>query len=789
MTIYHIDKRSIFLLFFVLLSSWLAGQKYTISGYVRDKKTGEDMPSANVFIEEINKGTVTNNYGFFSITLPKGNYTCKVSYVGYADISKKITLDKDTKVNFLIEENVIQASEVVVTGERSNKNVESIDVSTYKLPVEVIKEIPAFMGEVDVLKSIQLLPGVQSGGEGNNGFYVRGGGPDQNLILLDNAIVYNSGHLFGFFSVFNADAIKDVNMVKGGMPANYGGRLSSVLDISMKEGNNQSFHVDGGIGIIASRLTLQGPIKKDTSSFIISGRRTYVDIVTKPFIKGNLKGTGYYFYDLNAKINYRLSENNRLFLSSYFGKDVFLYKNDNDGFNMRFPWGNTTISARWNHIYNQKLFQNLTATYSNYNFTCGAEQQDYEFKLYSGVKDYSLFIDYTFLPNVLHTIKFGAQYIFHDFEPSSATARIGNTSFDTGKIIHYYNHDIAIYVNDEIDLSEKLKVSVGLRPTFFQQIGPFTRYVLDDQRRAMDTITYKSFKPVATYSNIEPRLSLRFSINKTTSLKASYTQNYQYIQLASMSSSTLPTDVWIPSSDKIKPQFAVQYSLGLFKNFHNDEYETSLELYYKSMKHLIDYMEGMTSEDDMANNPDNNFTFGTGKSYGAELFIKRRVGKLTGWIGYTLSKTTRLFPDINNGKEYPAKYDRRHDLSFVLTYNLNNQWNMGFVFVYATGDATTLPISRYFIEGRIVSEYGERNSYRMVPYHRADISVTYNFPNKNKKWNSSLNFSVYNVYNRMNPYFIYLDTTIDLSKYQINTTAKQVSLFSIMPSITYNFNF
>lgn len=782
-------NRIVFFLLFSFLQLLLQGQKFTISGYVRDKKSGEDLPSANVFVEELKKGTSTNNYGFFSLTLPKGIYTIKISYIGYGDVTKKINLDKDVKINFALDETVIRASEITVVGERSNKNVESIEMSSYKLPVETIKEIPSFMGEVDVLKSVQLLPGVQSSGEGNSGFYVRGGGPDQNLILLDNAVVYNAGHLFGFFSVFNADAIKDVNLIKGGAPANYGGRLSSVLDISMKEGNNQSYHVDGGIGVISSRLTVQGPLKKDTSSFLVSGRRTYIDILTKPFIKGKMKGSGYYFYDLNAKINYRFSENNRLFLSGYFGRDVFTFKNNQDAFGVKFPWGNSTLSARWNHVFNQKLFQNLTATFSNYHFTFEAEQDDFEFKMFSGVKDYAVSLDYTYLPSVLHTLKFGAQYTFHDFEPGSATARIGNAKFDSGKIIHYYANDVAVYINDEFDISEKLKFSAGLRPTLFQHIGSFTRYVLDEKRQAKDTIQYKPFENIATYTNLEPRLSLRYSINHSTSLKASYSQNYQYIQLASMSSATLPTDAWVPCTDKIKPQFAVQYAAGFFKNFKNDTYETSVELYYKKMNNLIDYKEGLTSDDNMGNNPDNNFTFGTGKSYGAEFFIKRRFGKLNGWIGYTLSKTTRLFSEINNGKEYPAKYDRRHDLSVVLTYDLNDKWNFGAVFVYATGDATTLPISRYFIEGRIVNEYGERNSFRLAPYHRADISVNYKFPNKGKKWNSSLNFSVYNVYNRMNPYFIYFDTKTDLENYSITTTAKQVSLFSILPSITYNFNF
>lgn len=775
--------------FFLISQVTLLGQKYTISGYVRDKKTGEDLPSASIYIEEIKKGTTTNNYGFFSITLPQGSYNLKVSYLGYNDVLQKVMLNKDLKLNFLMEEKVIQTDEITVLGESTNKNVESVEMSTYKLPVETIKEIPSFMGEVDVLKSIQLLPGVQASGEGNSGFYIRGGGPDQNLILLDNAIVYNAGHLFGFFSIFNADAIKEVNLIKGGAPANYGGRLSSVLDISMKEGNNQTYHVDGGIGIIASRLTVQGPIKKDTSSFLISGRRTYIDILTEPFVKGKMKGTGYYFYDLNTKINYRFSENNRLFLSGYFGRDVFSFKNNEDGFGAKFPWGNATFTARWNHVFNQKLFQNLTATFSNYNFIFEAGQRDFELKIYSGVKDYSLSLDYTYFPNVLQTVKFGLQYTLHDFKPSFATARIGNTNYDTGKIIHYYANDMAVYLNDEIDFSEKIRVSIGLRPTIFQHIGPFTRYIVNEYNKPKDTIEYKSFESIAMYKNIEPRISLRYSINKSMSIKASYSQNYQYIQLASMSSATLPTDLWIPCTDKIKPQFAVQYALGLFKNFKNDTYETSVELYYKTMRNLIDYKEGMTSDNNMSNNPDNNFTFGTGKSYGAEFFVKRRFGKINGWIGYTLSKTTRLFPDINNGKEYPAKYDRRHDLSVVLTYDLNKQWSFGAVFVYATGDATTLPISRYFIEGRIVNEYGERNSYRLAPYHRADISVTYKFPSKNNRWKSSLNFSVYNVYNRMNPYFIYIDVQTDLQNYSITTKAKQVSLFSILPSITYNFNF
>jgi len=790
-TNFFISNSKLFIIIVLLLQSTaISAQKYTISGYVHDKKNGEDMIGASVYVKELVKGTITNTYGFFSLTLPKGEYTLVVSYLGYSDFTKKIILDKDLKINMQLDEAAILGKEVLVTSERTNKNVESIDMGSVALSIEKIKSIPAFLGEVDVLKTIKLLPGVSSGGDGNAGFYVRGGGPDQNLILLDEAVVYNASHLFGFFSVFNADAVKDVNLIKGGMPAQYGGRLSSVLDVTMKDGNNRDLQVDGGIGVISSRLTIQGPIKKDTCSFIVSGRRTYIDVLMKPFIKGNLAGTGYYFYDLNTKINYRFSDKDRLFLSGYFGRDVFTYKNKKDGFLMKFPWGNATASMRWNHVFNSKLFLNTTGTFSDYNLKFDGEMDAYEFKMFSGVRDFNLKSDFTWFPNVLHNFKFGVNYIYHIFTPNSVSAKIGNTEYDSGEIIKYYANDFAAYFSDEYDLTESIKISVGVRGTLFQQIGPFTRYVKDQFGRNQDTLHYKRGDVLATYKHAEPRASIRFSLNKNTSIKASFTQNYQYINLASMSSGAMPTDVWIPCTTLIKPQFATQYAVGFFKNLKKDTYETSVEVYYKDMKNLIDYKEGTTADDDMGNNPDNDFTFGKGKSYGVEFFLKKRLGKLNGWVGYTLAKTIRQFDEINLGKEYPAKYDRRHDLTLTLCYDLNERWSFGAVFVYATGDAITLPIARYIIEGRIISEYSERNAFRMKPYNRADISITYTFPNKKKrKWDSTLNFSVFNVYDRYNPYFIYFDTKTDLENYQITTTAKQVSLFSILPSLTYNIKF
>ena len=767
-----------------------SAQKHTISGYVRDLNSGEDLIGANVYIKELSKGTITNTYGFYSITIPAGNYSFAVSFIGYKDYTKKIKLDKNYKLNVSIGENIITTGEVVVTGERPEDNIESTQMGAIKLPVASIKKLPAIFGEVDILKTIQLLPGVQSGGEGNAGFYVRGGGPDQNLILLDEAVVYNASHLFGFFSVFNSDAVKDINLIKGGMPAQYGGRLSSVLDISMKEGNMKTYHVDGGIGLIASRLTFQGPIKKDTSSFIISGRRTYIDILSEPFIKktAKAKGSGYYFYDINAKFNYRFSDKDRIFLSGYYGKDVFSFVKKKAGFAVNIPWGNSTASLRWNHLFNDKLFVNTTFVYSDYNFEFQAEQDDFEMIMFSGIKDLNTKIDFTYLPQIRHNIKFGINHIYHTFTPSSATARIGETEFDTGDIIKQYAHESAIYINDDFDLTDRFKISFGIRGSHFMQVGPFTRYVLDDFGLHKDTIVYAAGENIVEYQHLEPRLSMRYSFNSTTSIKAAYTQNYQYIHLAAISSVSLPTDVWVPSSTLVKPQFGTQYAIGFFKNLFDNKFETSIELYYKNLQNQISYKEGMTPGDDAGNNSDANFTFGLGESYGVELFIKKRVGRTTGWIGYTISKTTRLFDEINNGIRYPAKYDRTHDLSVIATHEINDHWFASFIFIYATGNRATMTIGRYMIDGRVISEYGTHNGYRMAAYHRADVSVTYE-RKKNKKFHSSWTLSVYNLYNRYNPYFIYFDTEGNLYDGTLQTKAFQVSLFPILPSITWNFKF
>ena len=769
-----------------------AQEKFTISGFVKEASSGESLLGTNVYVKENLQGTATNAYGFYSITLPKGNYTLVVTFIGFIEQEFSIQLNNDVHQNVSLEYKPIETKEVTVTAEKEDRSVEGIEMGKNTLEIEKIKTLPSFLGEVDVLKSIQLLPGVLAAGEGNTGFYVRGGGPDQNLILLDEATVYNASHLFGFFSVFNADAVQNITLTKGGMPANYGGRLASVLDIQMKEGNNKRFQAEGGLGLISSRLTIEGPIKKDTGSFILSARRTFVDLfMGKPFVGENstINGNKYYFYDLNAKINYRLSDNDRLFLSSYFGRDVFNYKSAKSSFYIKVPWGNATATARWNHLFNDQLFMNTSLIYTDYNFQFEGGQDAFSFKLFSGITDYSLKADLTWLPDISNTLKFGGIYIYHVFVPSNASAKSGNVTFDVGKILREYAHDGALYVSDQYDISNTLKLNGGVRYTIFQQVGPFDRYLKDPIRKTtIDTIIYTAGQNVKTYNHLEPRLSLRYILNKTASLKASFTQNYQYIHLASLSAISLPTDVWIPSSSLVKPQFGTQYALGYFRNFQHNLFETSVEVYYKEMKNQIEYEDGYLPENSVNDNIDNNFVFGKGWSYGAEFFIKKTKGKFNGWIGYTLAWTKRNFPDLNNGNTFYTKFDRRHDVSVVLTYELSRRWTLGSTWVYATGNLNTFPERLYFLSnGNIVQDYGnQRNNYRLAPYHRLDLSATLQ-GKKTKKYQSSWNFSIFNVYNRYNPYIIYFDNTYDKSI--ITIQAKQISLFPILPSVTYNFNF
>lgn len=776
-----------------------AQEKYTISGTITDAANGETMIGTNVFVEPLMKGTTTNVYGFFSMTIPEGDYTLKVSFLGYETYSQQISLNKDFELNLELKESGFAKDEVVVQGEKSDKNTKSSKMSTVEVPIQQIKELPALAGEVDIIKTIQLLPGVQSGSEGNAGLYVRGGGPDQNLVLLDEAVVYNASHLFGFLSVFNADAIKGIELTKGSMPAKYGGRLSSVLDISMKEGNNKRFELEGGLGVINSRLTLQGPLVKDKGSFIVSGRFAYIgllggaiaDLATDDNADGGgfFAGASYYFFDLNAKLNYTLGKKDRLFLSAYWGRDVFGFKSQ-DGFSANIGWGNATTSLRWNHIFNPKLFMNTSLIFSDYQFEFVAGQQEFDLALRSGIRDFNVKVDFSWLPDIRHKVQYGVNYIYHTFTPSSVSARTGDTELDLGGVIKYHAHEAAIYIQDDWDISDRFRLNVGVRGSMFSHTGPFDRYILNEVGQVVDTTKYGTLENVKTYGIAEPRISGRAMLGKHNSIKASYSMNYQYIHLASLASISFPTDFWVPSTDVIKPQIGHQWALGYFHNFFDDKLEVSVEGYYKLMNNLIEYRDGFSPDQNINNNADNNFVIGKGDSYGAEFFIRKNGAKFTGWVGYTLAWTNRIFPDLNNGKQFPARYDRRHDLSIVGSYRISKRWSVSAVFVYGSGGAMTVPASRYFINGNIVTEYGDRNQFRMPDYHRLDLGATLHpNPKKNKRFKSTWNFGIYNVYSRQNPYFIYFATNVDENDQSITIEARQVSVFPIIPSVTWNFKF
>ncbi|MFZ1689246.1 MAG: TonB-dependent receptor [Flavobacteriales bacterium] len=796
----------------VLLSSFLysfslsAQDKPTLSGFVNDSSSGEALIGASVLVSEIKKGTSTNTYGYYSLTLEPGTYTVVVRYLGYEELSRTVELMADLKLNLNVQPKVFVAKEAKVTGKKGKSNTESTDMGRIGIDVQKLNTLPALLGEVDILKTIQYLPGVKGNGEGNSGFYVRGGGPDQNLILLDEAVVYNASHLFGFFSVFNADAVKNIELIKGGMPANYGGRISSVLDINMKEGNDKGFHGQGGIGLISSRLTLEGPIVKERSSFIVSARRTYIDLLLKPFVNdtSDFAGSGYYFYDINAKANYRLSDKDRFYLSGYFGRDVFTFDNTNPGDpSFRIPWGNATLAARWNHVFGPKLFLNTTATFSDYKFLFDASQDVFSFQLFSGIRDYSLKLDLNHYLNVRHSLKYGGQYTRHIYTPSTVRIDAGDTEFNIQEPSKLNAHEAAVYVLDDFDVTDLLRINVGLRFTWFAHVGDFREYLYDSEGVETGQREYSSGELVAQYSALEPRISARYKTGANSSVKASFNRGQQYVHLASFSGIALPTDVWVPSGKNVKPLVGTQYAAGYFKDWKERTYETSVEVYYKTMDHLIEYADGAVPQDNGNTNYDRNFVYGDGYSYGVELFIKKTFGKLNGWAGYTWSKTMRKFPDLNNGNEFPSRWDRTHDMSLVLTYDHNARWSFGGTFVYSTGQAVTLPVNRYFVEGELVSEYTERNSFRMAPYHRLDLAATIkNKPTKTKtdkvtgeetvvkkRYRSSWTLAIYNVYNRRNPYFIYFDNEGIPSEGTFQVVAKQVSLFSILPSITWNFEF
>lgn len=755
----------------------IAQQTYSVSGTVKDKKNGELLIGVSVKVsEDPTINVVANEYGFYSLSLPEGNYTLIISYPGYQDFEQQIKVDQNIKVDLplLPAETAAKAiDEVVITGIKKDKNLTSAQMGAETLSIKNIEKLPVLFGEKDVMKTIQLLPGIKSNGEGSSGFSVRGGATDQNLILLDEAPVYNASHLLGFFSTFNSDALKDASIIKGNSPAQYGGRLSSVLDVKMKDGNNKDYNINGGIGLISSRLSVEGPIQKEKSSFIVSGRRTYADL----FLKTNkdYKDNKLYFYDLNLKANYQINENNRIYLSGYFGRDVLGL---GDTFNT--DWGNTTATLRWNSIISSKLFSNTSFIYSNYDYKISLKNDDTVFDLNSKIRDWNLKQDFTWFAGNKHSVRFGLQSIYHTLTPSSASG----TTVSSFARNPRYSWENAVYINDDYKATEKLTINYGARLSMFSILGgdTFNTY---ENGVLTDSKFLEKGKFGKTYVNIEPRISANYRINEFSSVKGGYSRNTQNLHLLSNSNSGNPTDQWIGSSYTVKPEIADQISLGYSRNFNNNNYELNAEIYYKDMKNQIDFKNGAQIGFDTGADVESELLFGKGRAYGLELIVKKKSGKLTGWISYTLSKTERKINGINNNEWYNARMDKTHDLSIVATYQLNPKWSFSGLFVYSTGNAVTFPTGKYELNGQTIFQYSNRNADRMPAYHRMDLSATYE-PSSNKRFRGSWTFGIYNLYGRENAYTINFEDNPDRPG---TTRAMQTSLFRWVPNITYNFKF
>ena len=824
-------KISITLILLCILKISYSQNTHTISGYITDKNNGEYIIGANIYSGLTGKGVTSNTYGFYSLTLEEGDQDIVYSFIGYKTIKKSFSLIKDVNYDFEFTLSSVNVQEVEVSSEANI--VEKTQTSVIDIPIQQIKTIPALFGEVDVLKAIQLLPGVQSS-EGTSGFYVRGGGPDQNLILLDGVPVYNASHLGGLFSVFNADAIKTVRLTKGGFPARFGGRLSSVLQIDMKEGNIKEFKTDLTLGLISSKLTLQGPIIKNKSSFIISARRTYADLIIKPFLPDN-NNINLYFYDLNAKINYKISNKDRIYLSSYMGDDIFnvdftgsddktgntggpksIESIEQESMNFGLGYGNITSTLRWNHLFSNKLFSNTTLTYSKYQFNTnfglsnsnsndtvynsstnslfsGESSENISYGYISGIQDLGARIDFDYIPNPNHDIKFGASYTHHQFYPGETNLNLtinspdSSQNFSLDTIINFSErtnvHESFLYLEDNVKITDRLKANIGVHVGY---------YSLDENTFMSGISDFYQYLSNKDFYSIQPRISARYLLNDEWSVKASYSQMKQNIHLLSNSSVGLPSDLWVPAIDSVPSQSSKQWAANISTELYGGTYELSVEGYYKTMNNLITYKEGYSNLSSTESWENSVETGGEGESYGGELFLQKKKGKTTGWIGYTLSWTNRRFDNISFGEWYPYKYDRRHDFSLVLSHKFNDRIEVGGTWVYGTGNAMTFPQAVYLgmpntssWDGMstvdLVESYGDRNSTRMNPFHRLDLGV--NFHKERKSWSRTLSVGAYNVYNRKNPFFVYL------SEEDNQRVAKQVSLFPIIPSISYRIQF
>jgi len=758
-------------IFILIANVAVAQDKVVLNGTIKDIQSGESIIRATIRIQELpNLGVFSNEYGFYSISLSKGKYTLLVSQLGYELFSQKIQLDSNRVLNIQLSAQN-QLKEVVVESSRKNNNLTKAQMGTETLNMAAISKVPVIFGEKDILKTLQLLPGVKSAGEGNSGFYVRGGAADQNLILLDEAPVYNASHLLGFFSTFNSDAIKDATLIKGNGPAMYGGRLSSVLDVKMKEGNNKERVVNGGLGLISSKISIEGPIQNDKSSFILSGRRTYADMFLKATEK--FKDNILYFYDLNMKANYTINEKNKIYISGYFGKDELGL---GDAFGI--DWGNKTGTIRWNKIISNRLFLNTSIIYSDYNYNVKLKNGETNFNINSNIKDLNLKQDYTFYANPKNNIKFGFNTILHSITPSTFSGTVNNSIKKVGR----NGLENAAYLSNTYKPNTTLSVDYGIRLSAYTLMGG-DAYNIYNNGIIESTKKLEKSDFGKTYINLEPRMTINYRITDETSFKAGYARNVQHLHLLSNSTSASPSDQWIGNSYNIQPEIADQLSIGHVQMFRQNMYEMSTELYYKSLQNQLDYKDG--AEINTLADVESALLFGIGRAYGIEWLLKKREGIFTGWISYTLSKTERKIEGINQNNWYNAKQDRTHDLSLVGIYALNSKWSISGVFVYNTGDAVTFPTGKYMLQDQTIYQYASRNANRMPANHRLDISVTYD-KKKKKRIQESWNFSIYNVYGRENAYRItFQDDPKNLSRTQII----QTSLFRWVPSITYQFKF
>lgn len=770
-----------------------AQENYTISGYITDAESGETLIGATALVKEIGNGAVSNEYGFYSISVPKGKYTLEFSYIGFGNVIKPFSLSANYKLDVEMSEMKNELAEVVVTAKEEDGNVREVNMSVNKLDITTIKSMPTLLGEVEIIRSLQLLPGVNSVGEGATGFNVRGGSIDQNLILLDEAPVYNSSHLFGFFSVFNPDAVKDVKLYKGGIPSRYGGRLSSILDVRMKEGNKKKLNINGGVGFIFSRLSVEAPIITDKSSLIVAARRSYIDVLAKPFLSESLDGSELNFYDLTLKTNYDINDKNRLFISGYFGRDNFGF-GDQAGFN----WGNKTGTIRWNHLFSERLFSNLTFYFSDYDYQIkfGNDSQN-KFDWNASIQNIGVKPEFSFFLKPGNLLKFGGQSILYTFDPGNAVGVSEGEERDFS-LPQKYAMENAVYVENEIDITTTIKANYGLRLSSFTYLGKGTAYEYADgipgeRRYATSSTEYDDWENIKTYYNFEPRLSLQMQLSSNNSIKASYNRTTQYIHLVSNTTAATPVDVWTPSTNNIRPSTADQVAFGYFQNLNDNTYELSAEVYYKTMNNLVDYIDGA----DLLLNQfiEGDLIEGEGRAYGIELMAKKTKGKFSGWLSYTLARTERQTPGINGGEWYASRFDQLHNLSLTGFYEINDRWTTSANFAFNTGSPTTFPTTRYTIQDFVVPHNAneERNNVRLPNYHRLDLSITRKGKIKEgKRWTGDWVFSVYNVYNRKNAFSIFFaqeDGRIPIGS-SVNTDAYRLSVIgSFIPSVSYNFKF